>query len=738
MNALKNVVQLEKYVSQRSEQPFRPYAGVLAECRRLVADRLGQTLAGAVDGLDAEIQSRRLAAASAEQSDLLVEVQFQLRSLGISLNRRFHEVYEREFQHRVTPEPTLKSIYGGESNGLLELSLADDDQIADELLVGNLAKQLGNACEAELKDLRVRVAHMLGEASIRESRDPIGPEAVSAALKEIVWQLDSPRPSKILLLELFHHALTEPLPALYQEINALLIARKVLPRIRHAVKRDKPRVSARHSAGQAQGEAPLDEAEATGIIHRLFSGGGGGGEAGGLEGDGPFGSLAQAGHAGGGSSGGRSAGVVQALTRLQQGEKGVPLGQDVFELPLEECATGNVLHGLIEAGIGRHLGSVDAIIIDVVAALFDYIFEDPHVPGVIKGLIGRLQIPVLKLAMLDHSFFSNRGHPARRLVNALAQSAAAWDGEISADAPLYTFAEPLVARIQNTFGEDAGVFAEALAELEAFLADQERKAEAQAATLTTELEDQERLEIARMVANNATTAYLSNLALPETVRNFIAETWHAVLVKAALSASGDGSAWQDAAATMDNLVWSVQPLRGAEERQRLVKLLPGLLGGIRSGLEAIGAEDSLRDAFFAELMKLHAAAVKAGMSALPPAPPAAAAPLAVPIPAPALEPSPALAVPLVEPPAGLDHVSRGQWISMRDEQGQIRRLRLNWISPARTMYLFTNHEGQRAVALTHTELAARFARGDAVLDDDDLPLLDRIVDNVLDDFDAQR
>lgn len=711
---MRNVVQLEKYVSQRNEQPFRPYAGVLAECRRLVAERLGHALATATDGLDGELQNRRLAATSTDQGDLLVEVQFQLRSLGISLNRRFHEVFEREFQHRITPEPTLKSIYGGDSNGLLELSLADDEQINDELLVQNLAKQLGNACEAELKDLRVRVAHMLGETSIRESQDPIGPEAVSAALKEIVWQLDSPRPARALLLEMFHQALREPLAVLYKEINALLIARKVLPRIRHAVKRDKPRVTARQSAGQAQGGTPVDEIEATGIIHRLFNGGENADDGG----VGIFGAQATT-H--------RNTGVVHALTRLQQGEKGVALGPDSFDLPLEECASRNVLHGLIEAGIGRHLGAVDAIIIDVVAALFDYIFDDPHVPGLVKGLIGRLQIPVLKLAMLDHSFFSNRAHPARRLVNALAQSASAWDGEITAESPLYQFAEPMVVRIQNTFGEDAEVFAQALVELEAFLAERDALAEAQAATLTTELEQQERLEIARMVANNATTAYLSNLTLPEAVRNFIGETWHAVLVQAALAGSGDGGAWQEVATTMDNLVWSVQPLRGAEDRQRLVKILPSLLGGLRAGLETIGAPDSLRDAFFAELMKLHAAAVKAGMSAPPPA----AAPATV-----AKAPPPPVEIPLMEPASQLEPLSRGSWISLRDDQGQIRRLRLNWISPARTMYLFTNHEGQRAVALTQAELVARFNRGDAILDDDDLPLLDRIVDSVLDDFDA--
>jgi uncharacterized protein DUF1631 len=179
---------------------------------------------------------------------------------------------------------------------------------------------------------------------------------------------------------------------------------------------------------------------------------------------------------------------------------------------------------------------------------------------------------------------------------------------------------------------------------------------------------------------------------------------------------------------MDNLVWSVLPLRSAEDRQRLVKMIPSLLGGLRSGLETAGAEDSLRDAFFADLMRLHAAAVKAGMAAGGTAP----APRMAPPPPPPAEPEP------LAPTVELEALTRGSWISTRDDQGQVRRLRLSWISPARTMYLFANHEGQRAVVLSAADLSARFARGDATFDDEDLPLLDRVVDQVLDDFEAWR
>ncbi|MDY0011483.1 MAG: DUF1631 family protein [Rhodocyclaceae bacterium] len=707
-----NVVKLENYTSGRADVPFRPYAGVLAECRRLVADRLGATLADAVEPLDKEVHNRRIATADASEADLLVEVQFQLRSLGNTLNRRFHEVFEREFQYRITPITPRASVYGGEGGSLLELSLADDDQISDELLLQNLARQLGNPCEAELKDLRARVGHMLGETHLRDSRDPIGPDGICAALKEICWQLDTARPARARLLALLASALQPELPALYREINTLLIARKVLPRVRHAVKRDKPRVSARESVPRSDEDTSSGE-ETQGILHRLFTGGG---EPGGQGGFPAAMSRAQ-----------RGGEILLALTQLQQGQAGVAVGSDSFSLPAGAGPTTNVLHGLIEAGIGRHLGSVDAIIIDVVAALFDYIFDDPHVPELVKGLIGRLQIPVLKLAMLDHGFFSNRTHPARRLINTLAQSAAGWDGEFTSETALFKFAEPLVVRIQDHFAEDNQVFTDCLAQLEAFLAEQERLAEEKATTLTDELEQQERLEIARLVARDATTPHLENPALPEAVRHFIGEVWLQVLVKAALAGSADGGQWQEAAATMEDLAWSVQPLGGAEDRQRLVKLLPSLIGGLRRGMEAVGTEDAVRDAFFAELMKLHAAAVKAGMNAQASPPPAA--------PIPAAPPQAETELPAEE--GDLGPLVRGTWINLRERDGGSRRMRLNWISPARTMYLFTNHQGQGAMALTQAELAARFTRGDAFLDDD-LPLLDRIVDNVLEDFDTHR
>jgi hypothetical protein len=431
---------------------------------------------------------------------------------------------------------------------------------------------------------------------------------------------------------------------------------------------------------------------------------------------------------------------MQMLTRLQMGDATVALGEHEFAVDNAAAGTSNVVTALLEAGLGKHLGAVEGIVIDVVATLFDYIFDDARVPAPMKGLIGRMQIPVLKLAMMDHSFFSNRSQPARRLINALAQAAITWDGELTADSWLYRSAEAAVLRIQNEFSNNSEVFAACVATFEHELAEQERRADERAATITGRLEQRERLEIARTVGQNAIAGHEGNAALPASVRSFLADSWLQVLARAALDGGESGEAWSEACATMEELVWSVLPKTDARERQRLVQRLPALLKGLRAGMQAADVEQGVRDAFFTELVKLHAAAVKAGMAppAAPCAPPSTAAaepPLQAPL-LPAGRKGPAPPIDEPQETFEVEMLRRGDWIELTDEAGEVRRVRLTWISPARTMYLFANRQGQRALALTRSELARRFARKEAMAANDQA-LMDRVVDNVLDSYQTQ-
>ena len=86
--------------------------------------------------------------------------------------------------------------------------------------------------------------------------------------------------------------------------------------------------------------------------------------------------------------------------------------------------------------------------------------EDRNLAAPIKGLIARLQIPILKVAMLDKSFFSKGGHPARKLLNEVANASLGWvpsdpNGDVERD-PFYFKIETLVARIIDEFVDDVG------------------------------------------------------------------------------------------------------------------------------------------------------------------------------------------------------------------------------------------------------------------------------------------
>src|SRR5207244_8171994 len=122
--------------------------------------------------------------------------------------------------------------------------------------------------------------------------------------------------------------------------------------------------------------------------------------------------------------------------------------------------THNVLRDLQESPIGARANQLEAMTIELVAMLFDFIFETKDLPDSVKALIGRLQIPVLKAAMLDGAFFSKKSHPSRQLVNALARAGIGWSPTMGQDDPLYRKIETLVHRVLDELTDDIGLFDE--------------------------------------------------------------------------------------------------------------------------------------------------------------------------------------------------------------------------------------------------------------------------------------
>jgi len=292
------------------------------------------------------------------------------------------------------------------------------------------------------------------------------------------------------------------------------------------------------------------------------------------------------------------------------------------------------------------------------------------------------------------------------------------------------------------------LFDELRKDLEAFLAEEEKTAELTIQSTADQINQRDQQEIAHMVAKSEIEHRLRDFPMPNFLASFLLEKWLATLSQLFLQEGEKSAAWSSALSTLDDLVWSVQPKRAAEDRKRLVAMLRNLLKRLHGGLHNVQWGPGEREQFMSNLVEAHAAAVKPSLASAPlptvavseaaaaAAEQAAAAgdieaatraralaeamARAPEPPAPGLEPE-IVRDRFADLAAGLD---RGMWVEFEGEDGQLAFAKLAWVSPLRGTYLFTNRQGQKAVSLTADELAERFRADRARLVEAE-PLIDR-------------
>jgi hypothetical protein len=377
----------------------------------------------------------------------------------------------------------------------------------------------------------------------------------------------------------------------------------------------------------------------------------------------------------------------------------------------------------------------DRITMDVIALLFDYIFRDPSIPDAMRRIFSRLQVPVLKAALLDRTFFSSRTHPARRLLDHLAEAAIGATHNPDYERDFEQHATAVVERVCGDFEIDLGVFATADLELAAFI-DAERKVTETAVkpdveqALATEANEVDRADVLALMRDK-----LAGLDLPFEVRNFVETIWTDHLTKLHRENGAESPELAAGVKTLDDLLWSIVAKERTGQKARLTKMIPGLVVGLRKGCTAVTAPAEKSKAFFDALYPLHVAAIK------PPAPPEAA-------------PAERIAANDAESPRGIDRgrpevtahnvhdwvseMAVGTWLVFRHDDAAPINARLTWVSPRRTRYIFTSRSRREALMFSPEELAWELNAKRASLLLEPVPLFDRAVSSALDTLAAQK
>ncbi len=491
------------------------------------------------------------------------------------------------------------------------LSLVNNEDLEELVAIDSMVRRASKEYVTPIEHLNIRANYLLA-GEVHSETNPLAPPTLCRSFSTASDRLKIDIKAKLVLFKLFDKFVMADLAKVYSNSNAVLVEHNVQPNLaaelQHA-RRATPSPTTAPVASNAPGLSDLGAPQA-GMNHGAVALGA------------QHGTQIQMGSAAGGVvnlhdlfSGGSASSngvsghvqtpdVISALNGLQHQPQtiGGSGRLDVASL---------LSQYLLAQGQSQELRQMDSDVINLVNLLFDYILEDSNLDAVMKAQLARLQIPLLKVALADKTFFSHGGHPARRLLNEMASAGLGWHDGDPGSGILLTKITKLVGQVLEGYESDASIFTDLLTDFVSFTEKEQRRA----ALLEQRIIDAEsgkaKSESARESVEAALADVVAGLTLPEGVATLINEAWGNVLLLICLKHGVESHHWSEGVDTARDIVWSVGDDLGQDDRSGLLKMLPSLLKRIRLGLESISYNPFEMQKLLQELEKLHLAQLTA-------------------------------------------------------------------------------------------------------------------------------
>lgn len=690
----------------------------LGDGRDTVAQKLREALRPMLVAVAADFVARGDTADEREQRTLYYSGDEFLRGHAVRIEGLVAAAWLSAFD--TATGTVVKKATLGAVGDLDDLALVDFGDMDEEIATKALAGRLRDGCEDGLFAAGRRLAFLLGREDQSIAVEEILAKAIGAAFKEAAMAT----PLRIEVLRAIERVAVDGFGPVIHDLNSFLVGRGILPKLRRSYSKSSINKS------RVRDSAPSGDIFA--LLQQLVGGA-------------PAGAMTAATATGGGTLGvGGNANVsVAAMAAAMENAMASLDALQRAAISSGDMPSTGVLREFRGSAVGQSLDHLDAVTADIVATLFDFIFDDPDIADPIKALVARLQIPVLKVAMLDKGFFSSKSHPARRLLDGISRAAARCGPSVGHGDPLFVRITAIIERVQAEFAQDTGLFDTLCSELDAFLQRQEDQADARANEAAPLVAERERREMAAVAADEVLAGWLA-VPLPSAVADLLAQEWRALLVRHYLNA--DDAAWEQAVATAADLVASVGPVPDMPGRKALAARLPMLVKAIHDGLDRVHVAVERRMSLLDCLFSIHAAVLRGAapvVTTLWPRSPAAAEIVSESV---TTDTTTLDCISLVdannvpvktiveESRDEVDGLHRGDWVEFQGEAGPMR-YRLSWISPERGILLFTNPESPRALSVAPAALAVQIERGEAAIVPVE-PIFDRAVNRALETLKA--
>ena len=651
------------------------------------------------------------------------------------------------------------------------LSLVSEHELESRLAVRQFASVLLRDFKPVLSRLDRRLGWIAGGLALDADTSPISPEHVGVAVREAFASCELAPEVRLVLIKLCERDLHNPIGRIYDALDDHLARAGILPNIaaprRAPAQRPVPapgrledEVEAReHAAGAGpDGDEQAPPVWAQRFTDRWAQ------RRDHLQGRPDAGGSAAAGAAGQGAPGapgGEQGMLLDALHELLRQTRHVredatsaaqvavgqqrPLSQremmSVLSLlqatpsatlraaigedgeSLAQRLKSEVLSNATQLGVDpsqARLDPQDEDAIDLVGMLFDVMLDERELEGRSRELIGRLVVPFVKVAMLDRRMFVQKTHPARKLLNSLAEACEGNTGESQAERVLMGKVEEIIERLVAEFNENLAIFLTLEEEFRDFLAQHRRRIEIAERRAAETQRGQEKLEMARARASAELDRRIADATLPQAIAEFLRQPWQHHLTLALLREGEEGASVAEALTLADGLLEEVAEARrqivGKPWLQAWQPALAKVFGSVGvHGDAATGAIDALHDT-----LQGIAESRPELQRALPELPQ-----VALPVPPVAESPAVELGGQIDADDfdnADADRFRRmeiGNWLDFVDKDGKVQAGKLSWVSPISSRLLFVNRRGVRFCVASPEELAVmvRLGRLRAHVDD---------------------
>ncbi|MDM3871064.1 DUF1631 family protein [Porticoccus sp. W117] len=437
-------------------------------------------------------------------------------------------------------ESTLTSLLvaaAEESDADLDsMELMENDEVEQKVAFEVMVRRAEEHSKRGLQILCKRLDSLYG-CQVNDTNNPLGGEAICRAFQQATEKVELDIRSRLVLLKLFERHVLSKLAELVQQGNQLLKELGVLPNIEQTKKR--PTSRRRQTAATSQQIAGSGSQEAGGVLDKLSA-------------------------------------LIAQQQNSQQGTELLYSAESENYAPHEDLlavigqlhnnssrvnADGDAQSLLDHIGqqLPQQLNLMDRTVVTLVDLLFQQACENKVVSPALNGAMKNLELAIAKIALQDGEFFDSEQHPARQLLNEVAQASMGFgENEEASNDPVYKKIHEVVEQLHQSDVE-SDQLPQLLDDFVSFVGREQRRSRAVEHRMLEEEDGRSRLNTSHTIVKQNLEQRLLGFELPGVVTSFVEQGWGKVLFLAHLREGELSGAWNDALQLLENIIAFAKP-----------------------------------------------------------------------------------------------------------------------------------------------------------------------------------